>query len=92
KFNAGQKINALAVLILIAGTSISGLSIILLKGHILTHIIHIGFAATLLMLLLGHLYLALINKETRHSLKAVITGYVNAEWLREHHGKMTCEK
>jgi cytochrome b subunit of formate dehydrogenase len=38
-------------------------------------------------LVLGHLYLSLIHRSTRHSLSAITRGWVNEDWARRHHAK-----
>ena len=38
-----------------------------------------------LVLLVGHLYLALIHPTTRHSLRGMTLGDVRADWARRHH-------
>jgi len=38
-------------------------------------------------LLLGHLYLSLINPGTRHSLSAITRGWVREDWALRHHPK-----
>ena len=40
-----------------------------------------------LVLLVGHLYLALIHPATRHSLRGITLGDVRVEWARRHHAK-----
>jgi cytochrome b subunit of formate dehydrogenase len=44
-----------------------------------------------LALLLGHLYLAVINPSTRHALRGITTGSVSEEWAATHHPKWTPE-
>jgi cytochrome b subunit of formate dehydrogenase len=41
------------------------------------------------VLVAGHLYLALINRGTRHSLRGMVLGSVREDWAREHHAKWT---
>jgi hypothetical protein len=38
-----------------------------------------------LVLLAGHLYLSLIHPATRHALRGIMRGTVDAEWARRHH-------
>ena len=40
-----------------------------------------------LILLVGHLYLALILPTTRHSLNGITRGWVREDWARRHHRK-----
>ena len=39
------------------------------------------------LLLVGHLYLALIHPSTRHALRGMTTGEVDESWARKHHAK-----
>jgi formate dehydrogenase subunit gamma len=39
------------------------------------------------VLVAGHLYLALIHPTTRHALRGITTGEVDEAWARKHHAK-----
>jgi len=88
KFNAGQKLNTVLTMFLVMLLSLSGFSMLLIKGSLLSNIIHAALTFVFLCSFSGHLYLALINPSTRHAFHAITTGMVNADWLREHHGQM----
>ena len=38
-------------------------------------------------LVLGHLYLSLVNPSTRHSLSGITRGWVREDWALKHHAK-----
>ena len=92
RFNAGQKINAalnaaFVVLFLVSGlllwfgernTSLRFAS---------TVVLHDGLMYVSLVLLLGHLYLAVIHPATRHALHGITAGTVSEEWAAQHHPK-----
>ena len=40
-----------------------------------------------LVIVAGHLYLALIHRSTRHSLRGITLGTVSEEWAHAHHAK-----
>ena len=97
RFNAGQKINAaltgaFAVLFAVSG------SLLWLgeRDH------RFQFASTILLhdwltyisvvLLVGHLYLALIYPATRHSLRGMTSGSVRRDWAERHHPKWAPEQ
>jgi formate dehydrogenase subunit gamma len=94
RFNAGQKLNAavtaaFAVLFVVSGfflwygardNDFSSPSAILL---------HDGLTLLAIVLVAGHLYLTLMHPTTRHSLRGMTLGTVNAKWAREHHPKWT---
>lgn len=92
RFNAGQKLNAAltaAFAVLFAG---SGLLLWLgernsgfrLGGTI---VLHDALTWASLALLVGHLYLAVIHPATRHALRGMTEGSVDAEWAARHHRK-----
>jgi formate dehydrogenase subunit gamma len=97
RFNAGQKLNAaltasFAVLFFVSG-------VLLWYGErnnsfrwASTILLHDGLMYVSLVLLVGHLYLALIYPSTRHSLRGITTGSVRRSWAREHHRKWVDEQ
>jgi cytochrome b subunit of formate dehydrogenase len=50
-------------------------------------ILHDGLMYVSLVLLVGHLYLALIHPATRHALRGMTLGDVRVEWAVRHHPK-----
>lgn len=85
KFNAGQKLNTILTILLIILLSLSGFSMLLIKGSLLSNIVHASLSFVFLCTFAGHLYLALINPSTRHAFRAITTGRVNQNWLGQHH-------
>jgi formate dehydrogenase subunit gamma len=92
RFNAGQKVNAaltaaFALLFAVSG----GLLWLGERDHRFrfasTILLHDGLMYVSLVLLVGHLYLAVIHPATRHSLRGMAAGEVRADWAREHHAK-----
>ena len=92
RFNAGQKVHAA----LIAGFT----SLFAVSGFLLwlgerdtrfrwasTILLHDGLMYASLVLLMGHLYLALIYPATRHALRGITVGSVRRDWALEHHRK-----
>ncbi len=43
-------------------------------------------------LIAGHLYLALVNPSTRHSLRGMVLGTVRRDWARRHHPKWDADE
>ena len=97
RFNAGQKINAaltgaFAVLFAVSG------SLLWLgeRDHRFqfasTILLHDWLTFFSLVLLVGHLYLAVIYPATRHSLRGMTTGSVRRDWARRHHEKWVREQ
>jgi len=92
RFNAGQKINAAltgAFTILFAASGV-----LLWLGErdtslrfASTVVLHDGLMYVSLVLLIGHLYLAVIHPATRHALRGMTVGTVSEEWAARHHAK-----
>ena len=92
RFNAGQKINAVLTAAFTVLFGVSGL--LLWFGEqdtryrfASTVILHDGVMYVSLVLLVGHLYLALIHPATRHALRGMTLGDVRVEWATRHHSK-----
>jgi formate dehydrogenase subunit gamma len=92
KFNAGQKLNAVITAAFAVLFGVSGL--LLWFGEqdtrfrfASTVILHDGLMYVSLVLVVGHLYLTLINPATRHSLRGMTLGDVRVEWAMRHHSK-----
>ena len=97
RFNAGQKINivltsAFAVLFTISGADLwygERHTPARLPGAIFLHD-SLTYAA--LLLFIGHLYFAVFNPATRHALRGMTTGEVDADWAARHHAKWAGDK
>jgi len=92
RFNAGQKVNAILTAAFTILFGVSGL--LLWFGEqdtrfrfASTVILHDGLMYVSLVLLVGHLYLALIHPATRHALRGMTLGDVDEEWAWRHHRK-----
>ncbi len=87
KFNPGQKLNFLAVLLLIAGLSLSGF-IVWMKSMFsvdfveLNFIIHDFLAELSILLLSGHIIFALYYNE---SIRGIVYGMVDEKWAKKHY-------
>lgn len=86
RFNAGQKLNFILVCVLLAVLYVSGIDTIVVGTH---HSLIFGGhkLATIAacVLVAGHLYMAIVNRATRHALRGMLTGEVDREWAREHY-------
>jgi formate dehydrogenase subunit gamma len=92
RFNAGQKINAIVTAALAVLFAITGFFLwygernhaFRLQNALVAHdwLMYISF-----FLLLGHLYLSLVHRSTRHSLSAITRGWVREDWALRHHPK-----
>jgi formate dehydrogenase subunit gamma len=92
RFNAGQKVNfwltaAFAILFFVTG-------LLLWYGERNTRfrlpstlLVHDTLMYVSILLVAGHLFLALVFPPTRPALRGMLRGSVRAEWAREHHSK-----
>jgi formate dehydrogenase subunit gamma len=92
RFNAGQKLNtvftaAFALLFVITG-------FFLWYGERDTRfrlpnalLVHDWLTYASVLLVMGHLYLAVVYPKTRHSLNGITRGWVREDWARRHHAK-----
>lgn len=92
RFNAGQKVNAIITAAFATLFFVSGM--LLWLGERNTHIrlggtlyLHDALMYLSVVIVLGHLYLALINRSTRHSLRGITLGTVREDWAHAHHEK-----
>jgi formate dehydrogenase subunit gamma len=92
RFNAGQKVNAALTAAFTVLFGVSGLLLWLGERDTRfrfasTVILHDGLLYASLLLLAGHLYLAVIHPATRHALRGMTLGDVRVEWAARHHAK-----
>lgn len=92
RFNAGQKLNAALTAAFAVVFGVSGFFLWLGERDprwrfASTILVHDGLMYVSLVLLVGHLYLALIYPSTRHALRGMTVGSVSRDWAREHHAK-----
>jgi len=90
RFNIGQKINAILTAAFTVLFLVSGLLLWLGERDTRfrfasTVTLHDTLLYASLILLVGHLYLAVIHPATRHSLRGMTLGTVNEDWARRHH-------
>jgi formate dehydrogenase subunit gamma len=92
RFNAGQKLNAAITAAFAALFLVSGLLLWLGERDtrfrfVSTVILHDGLMYVALLLLVGHLYLAIVHPATRHALRGMTVGTVKEDWANAHHAK-----
>jgi formate dehydrogenase subunit gamma len=92
RFNAGQKLNAALVAGLMVVMAVTGF--LLWYGERDTSYrfagtvdIHDWGTLILLLLVAGHVYLAVLHPATRHALRGMTAGDVDRDWALEHHRK-----
>src|SRR5256714_9636322 len=97
RFNAGQKINAIVTAALAVLFAITGFFLwygerdhaFRLQNALVVHdwLMYISF-----FLLLGHVYLSLVHRSTRHSLSGMTRGWVRRDWAERHHEKWAADE
>jgi formate dehydrogenase subunit gamma len=90
RMNVGQKVNALLNAAFVVLFLASGMLLWLGERDTRfrwasTVTLHDALLYTALVLLVGHLYLAVIHPTTRHALRGMTRGTVDEEWARRHH-------
>jgi formate dehydrogenase subunit gamma len=90
RMNVGQKVNALLNAAFVVLFLASGLLLWLGERNTRfrlgsTVTLHDALLYSALVLLVGHLYLAVIHPTTRHALRGMTRGTVDEEWARRHH-------
>jgi formate dehydrogenase subunit gamma len=83
RFNAGQKVNFLLVGIGLAALYGTGVALLLGRGP--QGPLHHLAAIAMVVLIAGHIYMAVINPGTRHALRGITLGEVDADWAAHHH-------
>jgi len=92
RFNAGQKVNAILTAAFALVFVVSGFFLwlgerdhrFLLDGAV---VVHDTAMYGSLVLLTGHLYLAVLHPTTRHALRGMTYGDVREDWAELHHAK-----
>jgi formate dehydrogenase subunit gamma len=92
RFNAGQKVNARLVLLVLTVLFVSGVgelgrSVSALEPFRFLAFPHGLAAAVAAALVAMHMYLALLHPSTRASLRGITRGSVDREWATHHHSR-----
>lgn len=94
RLNAGQKLNAIFTLYSTFAFGITGLILWQNRRFPFSVVqqastIHNLLAYVALLVFLGHVYLATVHPATRHALRGILTGMVQADWAAHHHARWT---
>lgn len=87
KFNAAEKLNFMTLMVTYPFYILSGILIWLSSDSLLFWLVHFIVTIISTPFLLGHTFMALINPDTRVALPGMITGLVDQEYVRHHHGR-----
>jgi formate dehydrogenase subunit gamma len=96
RFNAGQKLNSALIGGLMLAMYVTGF--LLWYGERNTSyrfagtvMVHDWGTLILMVMVAGHLYLAVLHPATRHALRGMTVGDVDEAWARRHHSKWVDE-
>ena len=87
KFNAAEKINFMKLMSTYPLYILTGVLIWLTDAAFLSWVLHFLMAVIATPLITGHLYMAMINPESRKGLNGMISGFVDKHWAKHHYGK-----
>ncbi len=85
KFNAAEKLNFMVLMVTYPLYVITGTLMWFRHFAIIAWILHCFMALLATPLILGHLYMALINPGSRTGLQGMISGYVDRQWAKHHY-------
>lgn len=85
KFNAAEKINFMVLTMTYPLFALTGLLIWLPGVAYLSWLLHISMAAVATPLMLGHIFMATVNPDTRVGLTGMISGFVDRQWAKHHY-------
>ncbi len=91
KFNAAEKLNFMMVMGTYPIFIVTGLLLWVPGIHFVSWTVHVGMAVIATPLMLGHIYMALVNPSTRVGLSGMVSGYVDREWAAEHYHRWYLE-
>jgi formate dehydrogenase subunit gamma len=92
KFNAAEKLNFMMVMATYPLYVVTGLLVWMPGVAFYSWVAH-GVAAVLgLPLVVGHIYMATVNRGTRVGLEGMITGWVDREWAKHHYRRWYRER
>jgi formate dehydrogenase subunit gamma len=92
RFNAGQKVNARLVLLVVTVLFVSGIGELGRSVSVFQPFRFLGFphglaAAAAAALVAMHIYLALVHPATRPAFRGITRGSVDREWAQHHHAR-----
>ena len=88
KFNAAERMNFMMVMVTYPLFVLTG-AFLWWHGvdHFLPWILHISMSLVAPLLMMGHIYMAVVNPSTRVGLSGMITGHVDREWAKHHYAR-----
>ena len=87
KFNAAEKLNFMLVMTTYPLYIITGLLMWFTDANWVAWIFHAAMALVATPFILGHVYMATLNRETRVGIQGMISGYVDRTWAKHHYAR-----
>ncbi|MFI5181072.1 MAG: cytochrome b/b6 domain-containing protein [Thermoanaerobaculia bacterium] len=86
KFNAAERLNFMMVLVTYPLFVATG-AFLWATGvdHFLPWLLHISMSLVAPLLMMGHIYMAVVNPSTRVGLSGMVTGRVDRDWAKHHY-------
>jgi formate dehydrogenase subunit gamma len=85
KFNAAEKINYMVLTLTYPCYIVTGVLIWLPGVALVAWLLHFSMAMIATPLIMGHIFMATINPETRVGLTGMISGFVDRQWAKHHY-------
>jgi len=85
KFNAAEKLNFMMLTTTYPLYVITGFLIWLPGVAYLSWLVHLSMAALATPLILGHIFMATVNPDTRVGLSGMVSGFVDRHWAMHHY-------
>jgi len=85
KFNAAEKINFMVLTSTYPLYILTGVLIWVPSMAILAWFLHFSMAVAATPLMVGHIFMATINRDTRVGLSGMVSGFVDRHWARHHY-------
>ena len=85
KFNPGQKTWVIYAITTVFLLTITGIIMWATGSPIAALVIHTVLAMFIMAAVSGHIFMAVINPDTRPGLGSILDGEVDAEWAKRHH-------
>ena len=86
KFNAAEKVNFMSVMVACPLFILTGVMIWIHTVAWAAWLVHALLAILVTPTMLGHIYMATVNPDTRTGISGMISGYVDRQWARHHYG------
>lgn len=85
KFNAAEKINFMVLTATLPLYMLTGILIWTHQYAFAAWVVHLGMAGLATPLMFGHIFMAVVNPDTRVGLSGMINGFVDRHWASHHY-------